>query len=437
MDIDSYDKYLAEIRSAKADLDKQLEYILSQAEHERRKIDLYLADKTNEVDRECKELRQKIDIYLNDRINELAKEGEELRKKELELRHKYKLHKKLLDEEYEKKNKELSCKEESLRKLKLFLDDIEHKNITNLPYYFSCIRDFKASLFDEAEQFLNEERSAWKSAEIVRELKNKYKEEIRLRQEAENKTAFYEYIYPSLQEDIKVEGIKFNIEENEYTEEERVDELHYWLTPEEYRKLPPVEKNQKALDRYKKNLSKWEIGKLYENYVGYLHEQVGYKVNYTGIKDKFEDRGRDLICEKDNEVLIIQCKNWSASKTIYEKHIFQFFGSVFEYTKNVEEKRDIFPRKVRGIFYTTTELSDFAREAANFLKIELVENHAMNKDYSCIKCNKGKDGEKIYHLPFDQQYDSTKIEPKKGEFYAKTCQEAESAGYRRAMRYFH
>ena len=61
-------------------------------------------------------------------------------------------------------------------------------------------------------------------------------------------------------------------------------------------------------------------------------------------------------------------------------------------------------------------------------------------DYPCIKCNIGHDSEgnrtKIYHLPFDQQYDNTKIEPNKGEFYAVTVKEAENAGFRRAFKHF-
>jgi hypothetical protein len=43
--------------------------------------------------------------------------------------------------------------------------------------------------------------------------------------------------------------------------------------------------------------------------------------------------------------------------------------------------------------------------------------------------------EKIYHLPFDQQYDRTKIIKSKGEFYAKTVIEAELRGFRRAHRW--
>jgi hypothetical protein len=53
-----------------------------------------------------------------------------------------------------------------------------------------------------------------------------------------------------------------------------------------------------------------------------------------------------------------------------------------------------------------------------------------------IKCNINQTtGEKIYHLPFDQQYDRTRIIISKGECYASTVSEAESKGFRRAFRF--
>jgi hypothetical protein len=44
-------------------------------------------------------------------------------------------------------------------------------------------------------------------------------------------------------------------------------------------------------------------------------------------------------------------------------------------------------------------------------------------------------GERIYHLPFDQQYDKTAIEPARGQCYAITCAEAEAMGFCRAWRW--
>ena len=53
-----------------------------------------------------------------------------------------------------------------------------------------------------------------------------------------------------------------------------------------------------------------------------------------------------------------------------------------------------------------------------------------------IKCNINRTtGEKIYHLPFDINYDKTVIDPAHGEFYAATAPQAESAGFRRTHKW--
>lgn len=245
---------------------------------------------------------------------------------------------------------------------------------------------------------------------------------------------YYETIAPFLIE-LKEEIADVTEQDKElladYSEEELEDKATNYLTKEEYRKLPTVERNQMALDRYwKRPKSKWHIGKIYERYVGYLFEAEDYDVEYVGIFKGLEDLGRDIIARKGDELVIVQCKNWSQFKTIFEKHIFQFFGTVFQYK---DENKDV---KVRAIFYTTTKLSDLARRFAQELGIELKEEYKMQTDYPCIKCNvSGVGGTKIYHLPFDQQYDKVKIEKNKGEFYCKTVAEAEGKGFRRAFRY--
>ena len=105
-------------------------------------------------------------------------------------------------------------------------------------------------------------------------------------------------------------------------------------------------------------------------------------------------------------------------------------GTVFQYKDENPDK------KVQAIFYTSTQLSDLARRFAKELKIDLKENFKMNKEYAAIKCNISRvDGEKIYHLPFDQQYDKVKIEKHFGEFYCLTVKEAENKGFRRAFRW--
>lgn len=301
------------------------------------------------------------------------------------------------------------------------------------PTLLKAIEQYEAIKDEKVERYLiYKSHPSRKGAEVV-------KEEAQRRRQAEyeNKTTkaiieYYESIAPFLI-DFKNDIIDLDDEEKyrEYSEEERLDPAIYYLTKEEFRKLPSVERNQMALDRYwKRPKSKWLIGRIYERYVGYLYEEQGYDVEYVGIFKGYEDLGRDLICQKGKDFIVIQCKNWAEFRTIYEKHIFQFFGTVFQYR---DENPD---RKVRAFFYTSTELSKLARRFSNELGIELKEKFKFDKDYPSIKCHTSKiDGTKIYHLPFDQQYDKTKLEKKYGEFYCKTVKEAEDAGFRRAFRY--
>lgn len=205
--------------------------------------------------------------------------------------------------------------------------------------------------------------------------------------------------------------------------------LKNWLSPEEYASLPSAEKYQLALDRYtKREKSNWQIGIEYERFVGYEYEQLGYRVKYNGALEGLNDMGRDLIATKDDEILIIQCKRWSKEKTIHEKHIFQLYGSMV--LKSIENPS----KTVKGIFVTTTTLSPIAENCASYLNIQVIDKHPMGI-YPLIKCNISDTGEKIYHLPFDQQYDSTMINSKDGDSYAFTVLEAEEKGFRRAYRW--
>jgi hypothetical protein len=87
------------------------------------------------------------------------------------------------------------------------------------------------------------------------------------------------------------------------------------------------------------------------------------------------------------------------------------------------------------VLVTTTELSTTAKDFAVVLGIR-IDKIPMDNKYPCIKCNINfQTNEHIYHLPFDQQYDNTIIDTKKGERWARTVKEAESYGFRRAWRW--
>jgi len=92
-------------------------------------------------------------------------------------------------------------------------------------------------------------------------------------------------------------------------------------------------------------------------------------------------------------------------------------------------------KDVLGHFVTSTSLSTRARQFDDYFGIKITESLTLER-YPCIKCNISRhNGERIYHLPFDQQYDTTMVEITRVECYVMTVAEAESKEYRRAFRY--
>ncbi len=182
---------------------------------------------------------------------------------------------------------------------------------------------------------------------------------------------YYEALFPWLadlkSEDVEDELIRVRSTSDDDSEHE--DAAQHWLTPEEYRRLPSSEKYELALERYwSKKKTKWEIGRDYERYAGYLYERVGYTVRYQGIIEGFDDLGRDLIVKRQNSTQLVQCKNWSKEKTIHEKHIFQLYGTFIAY------RYDHPSEDVSAQFVTSTHLSDRAKGFAEFLGLELLKN---------------------------------------------------------------
>jgi hypothetical protein len=262
--------------------------------------------------------------------------------------------------------------------------------------------------------------------------------------------AYYEFLFPWLKDykDVEIEDdyiINYTGKQTDDTiDKEEIDPASQWLTEAEYKNLSSIEKNQKALDHYwVTNKSPWEVGRLYERFIGFQYESKGYDVLYFGILEGFDDMGRDLICKKGNETIIVQCKCWQHEKTIHEKHINQLYGTCAKYLLDLDEdihQGDLFEgfkinKRVQAHFVTSAKLSDRAKKFADALGIVYKENCVLEK-FPCIKCNVSRiDGSYIYHLPFDQQYDKVKIEKYRGEFYAASVSEAEQRGFRRAWRW--
>lgn len=186
------------------------------------------------------------------------------------------------------------------------------------------------------------------------------------------------------------------------------------------------------LKQYKEKikLTPEELGKRYERYIGYLYEQEGYKVTYQGIIKKKLDRGIDLVVKNKKETLLIQCKRYGKDTIVRENTINQLFGSLSTFKRTNKNTKT----EIKGILITANNnLDENARESLkNFPEITHIAKQYDN-NYPLIKCNIGKDDEKIYHLPTDPHYDLVKIEVNKKQFYCENVEEAEKKGFRRRV----
>lgn len=268
--------------------------------------------------------------------------------------------------------------------------------------------------------------------ESIRELREQTQKQLENSYYANYQLQYLLTLYPQLEDVLNssYSEIKDEINSNNI---EDFDKTRLYLSKDEYSSLTETERNQLALDRYlARNKSKWQIGRDYEQYIGWLCETKGYSVEYTGMSLKLEDMGRDLIVHSDSAAYIIQCKNWSMNTTIHEKHIMQLYGSLKAYEILNEPSRPLY-----AVFVTSATLSDTAQKFAAALGVIVYERIQLG-DFPHIKCNINKNSEgittRIYHLPMDLNYDTTKIKDK-GEFYAYTVKEAEEAGFRHAYRF--
>ena len=306
------------------------------------------------------------------------------------------------------------------------------------------VADYETSIFQKDEHYLmHKPRPAKVAADKVREMRVTLARNV-----AECKQMLYKYefllsVFPELHDYLEDEEALIAISDYSTISEfnDNRDRVHDWISENDYRTMSVDERNQLALDRYKNSTkSNWEIGIEYELYVGYLLREGKYPFNgkyhvlQYGELNGLSDLGRDIIAERveldgSRTILVIQCKRWSEKKVVHENTICQLYGTTVEYKIR---HRNYLNCKFTPMFISTAELSDMAKEFAKYLGVAVYI--IPMGEYPMIKCNING-GEKIYHLPFDQQYHRTEIK-NDGEFYASTVKEATSRGFRRAFKYF-
>ena len=381
--------------------------------------------------------RESILKELNDSIShyELLKKDSQ---KELEYQQQRKLQLDVLDQKLAERRRncvlletDLSSRQKKLDEQEEFIHKLLNSNPVTAPFFAKQFADYlHLQDLKDVDHLRTKPHPAFTAAEKVREIavqKRTLQQQCKLQ---EYQLTLYETIFPWLIDfkEIGSEDLQ-QLAESEIASESEYSSLQNWLSPQEYHSLSSADRLQLALERYsKRQKSNWQIGIEYERYVGYCYEKKGYRVRYNGATEGLEDMGRDLIISKDKKMYVIQCKRWAVEKTIHEKHIFQLYGTT------ILQKIEHPDCTVGSLFITTTSLSDLAKSCADYLDITVVENFPL-KEYPLIKCNVSKDGDQIYHLPFDQQYDRVIINPSDGDFYASTIAEAESKGFRHAWRW--
>ncbi len=205
------------------------------------------------------------------------------------------------------------------------------------------------------------------------------------------------------------------------------DQVARIIGKKNYDKLNQVDRENKALKIYNKRwLDNMGIGKKYERYLQFYFENQGWDVYNNGIRNGYNDLGRDLICFKSKTIRIIQAKYWGSNKTIYSNHIHQLSGSADSY-QFCKKKFENY--KIEKYFCYRNIIDSIAKKEARNLNIKL-KFIEMDYDYPKIKCNISKKGKKNYYLPFDTYYDLVKIN-KKGEFYCTDVRQALQMGFNR------
>ena len=115
------------------------------------------------------------------------------------------------------------------------------------------------------------------------------------------------------------------------------------------------EENRK--ERFKNHLkNSSNKGKEFEEFVAGHFKLDGYQISLNGIKQGKNDKGIDIICSKDEELILIQCKNWkedSKYKINHEK-LKAFVGCCTEY---VNENK-LFDKNIKLKFITSNYILD-------------------------------------------------------------------------------
>ena len=392
------------------DLKKEKTTLRQHKEYEIRELN---RNYTKEIEDLHKQYRTKIfnlDSDFKDKIYNYTKEIEDLKA--------------------ETKIKELQAKEKFLKNELEIKKELANYKLN--PIMINLYNEYYEKVTKRHQDyFIYKTRPSIKSAEIIANFKNDYKN---LQIENRQLKLILSQFIPDEEIDNKEskEESSFDVEEKAYK--------YVRLPKEQWEKLTYVEKLDVVLERYKNSWKdKLNIGLEFERYCGYLYEKKGYQVKYWGILNGKSDGGIDLVAKSKTKTLYIQCKYWGTSKTIRENTISQLFGSALKMALDNGETYETFIKKIKSekiriILLTKTEISEEAKSFCEKLNVIYQEKIEIKQNYPRVKLVYGE--EKIFYIPTDLQYDNISFGSTNKEYgRAFTCKEAEEKGYRHCYRW--
>ena len=142
-------------------------------------------------------------------------------------------------------------------------------------------------------------------------------------------------------------------------------------------KYKPKKENKNNF--YQKKQEWIKKGKEYEKLVGKYFEKEGYIIKYNGIENGKKDNTIDLIAIKQNEIILIQCKNWKENSKykITHKDIKAFIGDTHTFIKENPQYKNY---NIKRLFVISNKILD--KSAINYIK-----EHQNIIRYKVIKYN--------------------------------------------------
>ncbi|CAD7287268.1 hypothetical protein LMG7974_00209 [Campylobacter majalis] len=131
-----------------------------------------------------------------------------------------------------------------------------------------------------------------------------------------------------------------------------------WLEKNTNKENTSISNQENSTKKQLSQQEKIKKGKEYEYFIKIYFENLNYKVYPNGYIKGVKDSGIDLIAYKDNEAILIQCKNWKNPPKQKDLKIFLIDCDLY-----IQKNNKILKNKdIKKFFITSCEKMDYGVE---------------------------------------------------------------------------